>query len=53
MQEAGCTSFVFHCLESETCLQVVNRMHVPALKGRLDRHSITNAKSLSFAVFFV
>lgn len=45
VQEAGCTSSIFHCLESETCLQVVNRLYIPALTGRLDRHSITNAKS--------
>lgn len=45
VQEAACTSSMFHCLESETCLQVVNRLYIPALKGRLDRHSITNAKS--------
>lgn len=45
VQEAGCTYFIFHCPESETWLQVVNRMYIPALKGRLDRHEITNAKS--------
>lgn len=44
MQEAGCTYFIFHSLESESCLQV-NGMCRPALKGRLDRHQITNAKS--------
>lgn len=45
MQKAGYASFIFHCLESETCLQVVDRMYITSLKGRLDRHSITNAKS--------
>lgn len=44
MQEAGCTSSIFHCLESETVLQVANRLYITALKGRLDRHSIPNAK---------